>query len=279
MTRGKLVRELIKIALKEDIGTGDITSKLVLPNKLKITAHIVAKEKGILAGIDVAKQVFHAVDKTLRFIPFKRDGAKLAPNTVIAAIRGEARSILTAERTALNFLQHLSGIATLTSQFVTAIKATKAKILDTRKTIPGLRILEKHAVKVGGGENHRFGLYDMVLIKSNHIQIAGGITQALNRVKKASRKGLRIEIETKDLNEVREALAANAQLIMLDNMPLTEMQKAVRMGKAKYEASGGITLKNVRKVAQTGVDYISIGAITHSAKALDIALKILPERE
>jgi nicotinate-nucleotide pyrophosphorylase (carboxylating) len=275
MTRGKSIRELIKIALKEDIGTGDVTTKLILPSKTKTTALIIAKEKGILAGVDVAKQVFHLVDKTLRFIPMKRDGDKLIPKTIIAKVRGDVGSILTAERTALNFLQHLSGIATLTNRFVAAVKGTKAKILDTRKTLPGMRVLEKYAVKVGGGENHRFGLYDMVLIKSNHIKAAGGIGQAMNRVEMANRKGLPVEIETKSLEEVKTALSLNAKMIMLDNMTIAEMQKAVKMGKAKFEASGGINLRNVRKIAKTGVDYISVGALTHSAGALDISLKIL----
>jgi len=276
MTRGKSIRELIKIALKEDIGAGDVTTKFILPSKSKTTALIIAKEKGILAGVDIAKQVFHSVDKTLRFIPMKSDGDKLIPKTVIASISGDVGSILTAERTTLNFLQHLSGIATLTNQFVTAVKGTKVKILDTRKTIPGMRVLEKHAVKVGGGENHRFGLYDMVLIKSNHIKAVGGFAQAMNRAEKANRKGLKVEIETKTLAEVKTALSLNAKMIMLDNMTIAEMQKAVEMGKAKFEASGGVNLRNVREIAKTGVDYISVGALTHSAPALDISLKILP---
>uniref|UniRef100_A0A7C6EHL1 Probable nicotinate-nucleotide pyrophosphorylase [carboxylating] n=1 Tax=candidate division WOR-3 bacterium TaxID=2052148 RepID=A0A7C6EHL1_UNCW3 len=277
MTRGKLVRELIKIALKEDIGTGDITTKIVLPEKIKATALIIAKEKGILAGIDVAKQVFHAVDKTLRFVPMKRDGEQLKPKTVIASIYGDASSILKAERTALNFLQHLSGIATLTNQFVQAVRKTKAKILDTRKTIPGMRILEKYAVKIGGGENHRLGLYDMILIKSNHIKACGGIAQAINRAKAGNRRGLGLEVEAKNLEEVKTALSLNVPMIMLDNMSISEMRKAVKLGKAKFEASGKINLKNVRQVAKTGVDYISVGALTHSAKALDISLKLIPK--
>lgn len=276
MTRSKSIRELIKIALKEDIGTGDVTTKFILPEKNKTIALIIAKEKGILAGVDVAKQVFHLVDKTLRFIPKKRDGDKLIPITVIATVSGDVRSILTAERTVLNFLQHLSGIATQTNQFVKAVKGLKAKILDTRKTIPGLRVLEKHAVKVGGGVNHRFGLYDMILIKSNHIKAAGGIAQAMNRVEIANRKGLPVEIETKTLDEVKTALSLNAKMIMLDNMSLKDMKKAVKMGKTKFEASGGINLKNARAVAKTGVDYISVGTLTHSAQALDISLKIVP---
>ncbi len=275
MTRGKSIRELIKFTLKEDIGTGDITTKLILPTKSKTTALIIAKEKGILAGVDVAKQVFHLVDKTLRFIPKKRDGDKLIPKTVIATVSGDVRSILTAERIALNFLQHLTGIATQTNQFVKAVKGTKAKILDTRKTIPGLRVLEKHAVKIGGGDNHRFGLYDMILIKSNHIKAVGGIAQAMNRVEMGNRKGLPVEVETKSLAEVKTALSLNAKIIMLDNMSLKDIRKAVKMGKAKFEASGGINLRNIQKIAKTGVDYISVGALTHSAPALDISLKIL----
>ncbi|MDH5684682.1 MAG: carboxylating nicotinate-nucleotide diphosphorylase, partial [candidate division WOR-3 bacterium] len=204
-----------------------------------------------------------------------RDGNRIAPNTTIALVSGDARSILTAERTALNFMQHLSGIATTTNKYVSAVKGTKAQILDTRKTIPGLRTLEKYAVRVGGGRNHRFGLDDMILIKANHIKTAGGIEPALLSAKKGNRKRLKLEIEVKNLGEVKTALSLNARLIMLDNMGLKEMRKAVRLGKAKFEASGGINLRNVRKVAKTGVDYISVGALTHSAPALDISLQIL----
>ena len=275
MTKNNSIQELIKTALKEDIGKGDITTKLVLPQKKQVTAAIIAKEKGVLAGINIAQQVFYTLDKKLKFLAKQRDGNRIAPNTTIALVSGDARSILTAERTALNFMQHLSGIATMTNKYVSAVKGTKAQILDTRKTIPGLRTLEKYAVRVGGGRNHRFGLDDMILIKANHIKTAGGIEPALLSAKKGNRKRLKLEIEVKNLGEVKTALSLNARLIMLDNMGLKEMRKAVRLGKAKFEASGGINLRNVRKVAKTGVDYISVGALTHSAPALDISLQIL----
>lgn len=275
MTKNNSIQELIKTALKEDIGKGDVTTKLVLPQKKNVTAAIIAKEKGVLAGINIAQQVFYTLDKKLKFLAKQRDGNRIAPNTTIALVSGDARSILTAERTALNFMQHLSGIATTTSKYVSAVKGTKAQILDTRKTIPGLRTLEKYAVRVSGGRNHRFGLDYMILIKANHIKTAGGIEPALLSAKKGNRKRLKLEIEVKNLGEVKTALSLNARLIMLDNMGLKEMRKAVRLGKAKFEASGGINLRNVRKVAKTGVDYISVGALTHSAPALDISLQIL----
>lgn len=276
MKRGLSIKEIIQNALQEDIGKGDITTQLVIPEKKKVIALIIAKEKGILAGSDIARQIFRAVDKKVQFIAKKRDGEKLNPKMIIALVKGDAGSILRAERTVLNFLQHLSGIATLTNRFVNAVKGTKAKILDTRKTIPGLRELEKFAVRMGGGKNHRFGLDDMILIKNNHTIAAGNLREAILRTKPGNRKDLKIEVETKNLNEVKTALAQNIKLIMLDNMSINEMKKAVKLGEAKYEASGGINLKNVRRVAQTGVDYISVGALTHSAKALDISLKILP---
>jgi nicotinate-nucleotide pyrophosphorylase (carboxylating) len=274
--RGFLIKKLIQNALQEDIGRGDITTQLVIPKKKKVVAVIIAKEKGILAGSDIARQVFRELDKKVQFIAKKKDGENLNSKMIIALVKGDVRTILRGERTALNFLQHLSGIATLTNRFVNTVKETKAKILDTRKTIPGLRELEKYAVRMGGGKNHRFGLDDMILIKNNHITAAGSLREAIIRAKQGNRKGLKIEVETKNLNEVKTALAQNIKLIMLDNMSINEMKKAVKLGKAKFEASGGINLKNVRQVAQTGVDYISVGALTHSAKALDISLKILP---
>jgi len=269
------INKIIQIALQEDIGKGDITTRLVIQKKKRVEAAIIAKEKGILAGIDIARQVFRAVDKKVQFIAKKKDGEQLNPRMIIAWVKGEARSILRAERTALNFLQHLSGIATFTNRFVNVVKGTKAKILDTRKTIPGMRALEKYAVRVGEGKNHRFGLDDLILIKNNHITTAGSLHTAIMRAKQGRRNGLKIEIEAKNLNEVKTALAQNIKLIMLDNMAISEMKKAVKLGKAKFEASGGINLKNVREIAKTGVDYISVGALTHSAPALDISLKIL----
>lgn len=272
---------LLREALKEDIGKGDITSKLTIPTNKKVSALIRSKETGILAGIDITQEVFHLVNPRLKFVKVLKDGSKLKKGVVIARISGDARSILTAERTALNFLQHLSGVATLTNKFVKAVKRTKAKVLDTRKTIPGLRALQKYAVKVGGGYNHRFGLYDRVLIKENHIIAAGGLTEAIRRADSGIWKSESIEVEARNLEQVKEALSLGVKWIMLDNMGIKEMREAVKLGKGrcKFEASGGVNLKNVRKIAATGVDYISVGALTHSVKALDISLKIYERRK
>jgi len=225
--------------------------------------------------LKIAKLVFKTLDKKIKFSSSLRDGNILYPGEVIATLQGEARYLLMGERTALNFLQRLSGIATLTRRFVDRCQNTKVKILDTRKTTPGLRLLEKYAVRVGGGRNHRMGLYDMILIKDNHIAMAGGIDEAIRRAKK-SRKKVGLEVEVKNLKELREALGLKVKRIMLDNMGVREVKKAVELAKGttKLEVSGGINLRNVRKYAETGVDYISIGALTHSARALDISMEI-----
>lgn len=263
--------QLIKAALAEDIGTDDATSRLTVPEDRIARARLVTRTSGILAGIDVCRQVFLFLDRSVRFVPKLKDGARFRKGQVLAAVQGRARSLLTAERTALNFIQRLSGIATATRRFVDAVCGTRTIILDTRKTTPGWRTLEKYAVRCGGGTNHRAGLYDMILIKDNHIAAAGSITAALERCRSSR---LPIEVETQTLADVKEALTAGAKRILLDNMTVAEMKKAVALarGKAKLEASGGVILKNVRRVAHTGVDYISIGAITHSAPAADIAL-------
>ena len=257
--------------MAEDIGPGDVTSRLTVPEDRFVRACLVARDAGILAGIDVCRQVFLALDRSVRFTPKLSDGARYRRGQVLAAVQGRARPILTAERTALNFIQRLSGIATATRRLVDAARGTRAVILDTRKTTPGWRALEKYAVRCGGGTNHRAGLYDMVLIKDNHVAAASSITAALERCRSSR---LPVEIETGTLADVREALAAGAKRILLDNMTVAQMKRAVALahGKAKLEASGGITLRNVRRIAQTGVDYISVGAITHSAAAEDIAL-------
>lgn len=282
---GKKIQELIKIALEEDLGTGDITSNLIIPEMKKGQGVIIAKEKGIIAGLEVAKSVFKQVDPKLVFKPFVQDGAEVKKEDKVALIQGKVKSILTAERTALNFLSRLSGIATLTKDFVKKTKGTKVKLLDTRKTTPGLRLLEKYAVKIGGGENHRIGLYDMILIKDNHITSAGGISSALKKVL-MDKKELKIEIETKNLKEVKESLnfkadkshtARRVNRIMLDNFKLKDLKKAVKLIRSKdkkveIEASGRVNLKNVRKIALSGVDYISVGALTHSVKPLDLSL-------
>lgn len=266
------VEAIVKRALREDIGKGDITTNLLIPKGVKTEARIIAKEKGILAGLKVARLVFKTLDKEVRFSSHLRDGDEVYPGEVIAILYGEARALLMGERTALNFLQRLSGIATLTRKFVERCKGTGVKILDTRKTTPGLRSLEKYAVRVGGGKNHRMGLYDMILIKDNHIIMTGGIDKAIKRVR-GKRK---VEVEVKNLKEFREALRLKVKRIMLDNMGVREVKKAVEIakGRMKLEVSGGINLKNVRKFAETGVDYISVGALTHSAKALDISMEI-----
>jgi nicotinate-nucleotide pyrophosphorylase (carboxylating) len=272
---------LVKLALAEDIGPGDITTKAVIPDKQKAEAAILAKEAGMIAGLAIAQEVFKHIDKKIKFVPKVKDGAAVKKGKVVAVLSGPARGILTGERVALNFLQHLSGIATLTRKFKDKIK-TRVKILDTRKTIPGMRALEKYAVAAGGGCNHRFGLYDAILIKDNHIKLAGGIEKAVMAAKaskalKAKRAEKGIEVEAKGISEVKAAIKARADRILLDNMSVRTLRQAVKLCKKariETEASGGVNLNNVRAIAKTGVDYISIGALTHSAKALDISLKI-----
>jgi nicotinate-nucleotide pyrophosphorylase (carboxylating) len=273
------IKHLMKLALSEDIGNGDITSEMLVANHLSGKAVIVAKQEGILAGLEVTEMVFLMVDPKISFRSLKKDGEMIKKRDKVAFVRGKVKSILSAERTALNFLQRLSGIATLTAKYVEKIEGTKAKILDTRKTTPGLRILEKYAVKIGGGENHRMGLFDMILIKENHIKAAGGILDAVKKARSKCRKKI-IEIEVGNLDEVKEAILSTPDWIMLDNMKIPDMKKAVRMIRSgspniKIEASGGINLKNVQRIAITGVDYISVGALTHSAPALDLSLILI----
>jgi nicotinate-nucleotide pyrophosphorylase (carboxylating) len=273
------IKRLINLALSEDIGSGDVTSEALLENRPSGKAIIVAKQDGILAGLPAAKMVFLAVNPRVVLRMLKRDGDRIKKGEKIASVQGKAKDILSAERTALNFVQRLSGIATLTARYVDKIKGTKARILDTRKTTPGLRALEKYAVSAGGGQNHRMGLFDMVLIKENHLKAAGGISNAIVRARSKSR-GKTIEVEVRNLNEVREAVESKPDWIMLDNMRIDQMRKAVRMirsaGRAvKIEASGNVTLKNVRNIALTGVDVISVGALTHSAPALDMSLMLI----
>lgn len=270
---------VLKFALNEDIGAGDITTNSTIPKTKRAEAVLLIKANGIISGLEVAEKVFRLLDMKIVFKKLINDGDKVQQGTVAALIQGNARAILTAERTALNFLQRMSGISTLTNSFVNEIKHTKAKILDTRKTAPCLRYFDKYAVRIGGGSNHRFGLFDMILIKDNHIAVSGSITNAVKYVReelKKIKKKILIEVETKNLSEVEEAIKNNVDIIMLDNFSIQMMRKAVKMidGKSKVEASGGINLRNVRKVAETGVDFISIGALTHSVKALDISLDI-----
>ena len=285
MPDDKRIYKLIGLVLHEDIGSGDVTSKAVVDSGLRGTALIRAKEKGVLAGIGIAGTVFKKVDRTLKFTPFFEDGDTIRPNDRIALIKGNLRSILRGERTALNFLQQLSGVATYTASFADKVKGTRVRVLDTRKTVPNLRSLQKQAVKSGGGENHRRGLYDMILIKENHIRAAGSISEAIKRAKlysskKSRGKRLKIEVETKTLKEAEQAVRLGVDMIMLDNMPLNQIKKAVKIirshdKKVKLEVSGNVELNEVRQIAATGVDFISVGALTHSAKALDFSLKVV----
>jgi len=281
------LKNLILSSLAEDIGRGDVTSKAVIPQGKMVKAKIIAKQKGIIAGLPFAVLVFKAVDKKVKVQVKVKDGKRFSKGKVIATITGPARSILTAERTALNFLQRMSGIATLTAEYVKKVRGLNVKILDTRKTAPGLRLLDKYAVKVGGGTNHRMGLYDAVLIKENHIAVAGSIKKAISLARKNAPALMMIEVEAQSLRDVAEAIDAGAHNILLDNMGIKTLKKAVEMVKKynkgagvpqaviKTEASGGVNLDNVRKIAQTGVDAISVGALTHSPKALDISLEIM----
>jgi nicotinate-nucleotide pyrophosphorylase (carboxylating) len=270
----------INAALEEDSGRGDVTSEALIPPDLTGKATLLVKEKGVLAGIGVAKRVFEIIDPTLDVNILINDGAVIKPGDITATITGSIISILEAERTALNFLQRLSGIATTTAQYVTAIKGTDAKIYDTRKTTPGLRALEKYAVRMGGGQNHRMNLAEAVLIKDNHIAACRAMGMNLKDIIVKARKnapaGITIEVEVTNTNEAAEVLKARTDIIMLDNMSIEEMKKVVKNvnGRATLEASGSITLDNVRQVALTGVDIISIGALTHSYQSLDISLEM-----
>ena len=277
------LKSIIENALSEDIGNGDITTSAIITKNTTGLGEFLVKQNGVVAGLDVLEILYSIFDPELDFKKNKNDGVKVTQGQVIATVEGNIASILTAERTALNFLQRMSGIATLTNEFIEKIKLTKAKILDTRKTAPGLRYIDKLAVKIAGCENHRMGLYDMFLIKDNHIIAAGSITKAVNACKKyrkANKANFKIEVETTNLEQVMEALKCKVDYIMLDNFNLTEMKKAVDLinGKCKTEASGGIDLNTVKQIAETGVDFISVGALTHSVKALDISLEIFVQK-
>jgi nicotinate-nucleotide pyrophosphorylase (carboxylating) len=269
----EILHGIIHRALEEDIGSGDITTLSTVPLKSILSGTFIAKEFGVIAGLEVARETFHYLDTHVTFSQKVRDGKRVSKGTVLATVRGTGRVLLTAERTALNFLQRMSGIATATRAFVDAVKGTNAVILDTRKTSPGNRLVDKQAVVLGGGANHRFGLFDMVLIKENHIAAAGGITQAVTQVWATDTMKRPIEVEVKNLDELREALSLKVDRILLDNMNIKTLREAVRFtaGRVPLEASGNVTLKNVAAVAATGVDMISIGALTHSVKALDIS--------
>ncbi|MCR8987334.1 carboxylating nicotinate-nucleotide diphosphorylase [Brevibacillus laterosporus] len=262
--------------LFEDVGHGDITTMTTIPADEKGTGILYAKESGLIAGLDIAEQVFHTVDHELSFQRFVTEGSQVQKGDVIAEVTGSVQAILTGERLALNLLQRLSGIATRTQLFVKEISHTQARIVDTRKTTPGLRLLEKYAVRVGGGHNHRFALYDAVMIKDNHSKGAGGIKEAVRKAREAIPHTMKIEVEAESLMQVHDALEAGADIIMLDNMSCDMMREAVQIisGKAIIEASGGVTLETVRAIAETGVDVISVGGLTHSVAALDISLDL-----
>ncbi len=266
--------DCVKRALAEDIGSGDVTTDTIVPAHATLNGNIIAKQSGTIAGLDIARATFLMLDDRVNFETKVIEGAQVAPGTVLAILSGPARALLTGERTALNFLGRMSGIATLTRQFVDAVQNTSAIILDTRKTAPVLRIVDKLAVSRGGGANHRMGLFDMILIKDNHIDFAGSITAAVGWVREA-KTDLEIEVEARTLKHVEEALDLGVERILLDNMDIETIRDAVRInrGRAKLEASGNVTLDNVRPIAETGVDSISIGALTHSAKVFDVSLK------
>ncbi|MDQ3667173.1 MAG: carboxylating nicotinate-nucleotide diphosphorylase [Acidobacteriota bacterium] len=266
--------ECLKRALAEDIGPGDVTTNSIVPANSILRGRILAKDAGVVAGLDLAQAVFLLLEDKVEFIPNVAEGARVTSGAVLSNISGSARALLTGERTALNFLGRMSGIATLTRQFVDRVSGTSARILDTRKTAPGLRIIDKLAVRRGGGENHRLGLFDMVLIKDNHIDFAGSIAAAVKRVRAAG-TSLEIEVEARTVEHVKEALDLGVECILLDNMTLEVVREAVALngGRAKLEASGNVTLENVRQIAETGVDLISVGSLTHSAKVFDVSLK------
>jgi nicotinate-nucleotide pyrophosphorylase (carboxylating) len=272
----KAAQTLIGLALSEDVGEGDITTDNIIPAETRRKAKMVAKADGIVAGLPVAEMVFKSLDQDLVWTVLTPEGSKVKRGDVMVEFEGTYRALLTGERTALNFLQRLSGIATMSGKYADAVKDYKTIILDTRKTLPGFRMLDKYAVKTGGASNHRIGLYDMAMIKDNHIEVAGGITKAVNAVRSNIKEGIKIEVETTTIAQVQEAIDAGADIIMLDNMDNETMRKSVELiaGRAKVEASGNMTLERLREVAATGVDYISIGALTHSVSALDISQRL-----
>lgn len=268
--------KLIDLALIEDIADGDITTDNLIPASEQRKAKMVAKADGVIAGLQIAEKVFRKLDPHLLWKEKIADGEKAKKGDVIVEFEGTYRALLTGERTALNFLQRMSGIATMSNRYAEEVRDYKTTILDTRKTLPGFRLLDKYAVKAGGASNHRIGLYDMVMIKDNHIEVAGGIAQAVNEIRPRIAEGIKIEVETTNLQQVQEALNAGADIIMLDNMDNASIKQAVDLiaGRAKTEASGNMTIERLRQVAATGVDFISIGALTHSVAALDISQRI-----
>ncbi len=273
------ISNVVRGALSEDIGEGDITTNSIVPSGIKVRGEFLAKSNGVICGLAFVETAFRILDENIKFIPNIADGDDVTVGQVIATVEGDARAILSAERTALNFLTHLSGIATLTRKFVDAVSGTKTKILDTRKTTPLLRLAEKYATYCGGAQNHRVGLYDMILVKDNHIAIAGGIKNTLDKIYSQGKPKVPVEVEVTDLEQLETALLYPVDRIMLDNFSVEKVREAIKLRNKlgrniPFECSGGITLENIRAYAETGVEYISIGAITHSAQALDISLEI-----
>lgn len=273
------IDSVIEAALKEDLPRGDITSESIIPEESRSEAILLAKEEGVLAGMDVVRRVFAKIDTDVEFTKTKEDGQRFSAGERLAVIRGSSISILKGERTALNFLQRMSGIATTTWRFVQALEGTKTKILDTRKTTPGLRALEKYAVKMGGGENHRHNLSEMVMIKDNHLKLVGSISEAMQRVKERIEPGIKVEVEATTLDEVKEAVRSGADMVMLDNMSVESMREVVGWvkGKVPLEVSGKVSLDRVGEIAALGVDFISVGSLTHSYRSVDISIEFTGE--
>ncbi len=277
-SKDELIDDLLTLAFAEDVGDGDHTTLSTIPADEMGRQRLIVKEEGILAGVDIARKVFEKFDPSLKMTVMIGDGAHVKPGDVAFIVEGPVRSLLQTERTMLNIMQRMSGIATTTARYQKELEGLKTKVLDTRKTTPGMRLLEKEAVKIGGGENHRIGLFDMILIKDNHVDFAGGIPQAVKAAKdycKANGKDLRIEVEVRDNDEIRQALEAGVDRIMLDNFTPERTAEAVKLinGACEIESSGGITLKNLREYGECGVDFISVGALTHSVKGLDMSFK------
>jgi len=272
----KKIDQVIEWALNEDVGKGDLTTDGIIEEETQARGKIIAKNNLVLAGIDIVPRIFEKSLLTFNFKPFFKDGDFVPEGEIILIVEGNAKIILTYERVVLNFLQRLSGIATNASKFASEVEGTKAKIVDTRKTTPGLRMLEKYAVKVGGGENHRFGLFDAVLIKDNHITLCGGIKEAVERIRNFIPPYLKVEVEASNLKEVKDALEAGAEIILLDNMSVNDIGEAVKLinGKTVIEVSGGVNLSNIKEIARMEVDLISIGALTHSSSAVDMSMKV-----
>lgn len=274
-----LIDKIITLAIEEDVEKGDVTTNSLVPESTLAVAEMTAKADGVISGIYIARMVFERFDKNIRWLPSTTEGGRVKKGDSIVRVEGSYRALLTGERTALNILQRMSGIATATSNYVKELEGSATQLLDTRKTAPGMRILDKIAVRAGGGTNHRMGLYDLALIKDNHIKVAGGITEAVKEVR-AYAPGIKVEVEVTTLEETKEAVTAGADIIMLDNMSNEMMEAAVKLidGRAKTEASGNMTIGRLKGVAATGVDYISVGALTHSVTALDISMNIVPHK-